>query len=140
MRPPSATNTWRHRARELARERNLTHTARYEVLTVDNRELFSVPTCSRYGSEHVVRHDRETGELLCDCTAGSYQRPCAHAGAVLGWLDARAEAERPRRRSEIAAELARELAWNDYWAQVERQEQTQEQTQPGMRREAPRWV
>ncbi|HLZ25437.1 MAG TPA: hypothetical protein VKQ30_25220 [Ktedonobacterales bacterium] len=122
--PPAAANAhpastqiaWRHQARRLCDERNLRYTARYQGTSVRGHELFSVPNAARYGREHVVRHEPETSVLHCDCTASSYGRPCAHVGAVLQWLDARTEAERPRRR----AEIVRELVANDYWQEVER--------------------
>lgn len=50
-------------------------------------ERWSVPSARRPGRVYVVTYNREAFTLRCQCPAGSFGHPCAHAGAVCLFLD-----------------------------------------------------
>jgi hypothetical protein len=70
-------------------------------------QLFVIYTDSP-SQQHVVRHDEDTGDVLCDCIAASYGKACWHAGEVLDIL------ERDEKVKQQAAASQREWMYNAY--------------------------
>ncbi len=86
---------WRVRALELCEQSTLLHTPRSRGADGQGIEVYTVPTRTRQGHEHVVRYQAATGTTQCDCVAGSYGAPCCHAGAVLAAVAQRTQACSP---------------------------------------------
>lgn len=111
-----AGDVWLARSLALAEAAHLTHQARW--LTphegpLNDGEEFAVPSVSHAGIAHKVVYHQHT--YVCDCPAGSYGRPCKHAGSVLTWTWQYREATRPQSDQERRREEARE----DFWQMVE---------------------
>lgn len=114
-------------------------------------ELFALPSASQPGRTHLVRYDARTAtvrclsleealETLCDvgysgthiletgdlvgCVAGSFGRPCRHAGAAWKWIVEHdgARAKTPEQRTKEARMAA---ADEEYWEAVLRRERAQ---------------
>lgn len=93
---------WNARAEVLAEQKGARGTARYLHECADGRgHVWRVPSRSDTGSYDVVAWG--DGRIECPCTAGTYGRPCCHAGAVL-------HAERMRTRDTSEGNTA----W-DWW-------------------------
>src|SRR5579859_2412863 len=71
---------WNAHALEMADRRHVTGTAR-SIGACEYGHVYRVPSRSSAGSYDVLT--REDGRVECPCTAGSYGRPCVHAGAAL---------------------------------------------------------
>ena len=89
---------WRNRALELALAERLAGTASWHGLSVRGAELLSVPERARRPGERtqprrlavrVLVAQGPVPSVVCECAAGAYHQPCAHAGAVYVYLDAR---------------------------------------------------
>lgn len=72
---------WEARALALAWDRHLIGTPRYVGKTDSGAHLWRVPSRTHDGCYLVTAWPR--GSYTCCCTAGSYGRPCGHAGAVV---------------------------------------------------------
>jgi hypothetical protein len=111
MAAPAITSreAWDVRAQQLCDAANLKYTARYdgEHPAHADIEVYLVPSRDRSG-EHEVTFDQHTGRIRCDCIAGSYGRPCCHAGTVLYYLAQRAQAC-------TAAEISATSRYHDMW-------------------------
>ena len=80
---------WNVRALELAHEKHLIGTPSYHH-ECEYGHVWRVPSRSGKGSYDVLaRHD---GRVECPCVAGSYGRPCSHAGATVAAEKMRQEA------------------------------------------------
>lgn len=86
---------WNAHALELARARHLDGTATflgtYTAGDGSTPICWHVPSHDRSG-RYTVELDERTGVITCHCTAASYGRPCAHAGAVVHALQQRQRA------------------------------------------------
>lgn len=74
---------WEARAIVLAEEHHLTGCARHIGETGTGARLWKVRSQSSADGFHVVTFWEQTRGIVCDCVAGSYGRPCSHAGAAL---------------------------------------------------------
>lgn len=84
---------WQARALELASAHHLSGTARLDH-TGKSGEVYRVPSHDRTRTYDVLtRHD---GTIACPCKAGSFGRPCGHAGAVIYYRHQRAKATTKR--------------------------------------------
>lgn len=90
---------WEARAITLAAEKHLSGTARHIGENTAGGRLWKVRSQSS-DSYHVVTFFPATRGIVCDCIAGSYGRPCAHAGAAILAEKQREEAMRPSRHDE----------------------------------------
>jgi hypothetical protein len=97
-------STWQRRAQELAVETQLAHRARYLGQGTHHEELWQVPSKVGDGSTYVVRVWPHSLGVVCGCTAGTYGRPCGHAGAAL-------LAERQKQVAERGSEADTALRW-----------------------------
>ena|SRR5258706_14159392 len=73
---------WEARALALAVAKHLIGTVRRRGAG-QFAEVFTVPSGDRRGEHDVWLSHGSDGFPRCDCVAGSYRRPCGHAGAVL---------------------------------------------------------
>ena len=101
---------WTRRARELARERELS--ARRIGTNDLGGALYKVPSGSHDAgvSYHVVTLWKLGGAVTCDCLAGCYGKPCGHAGAALIEREAEQRAESKRQ----SARAYRDMLNDDY--------------------------
>jgi hypothetical protein len=83
-----ARDAWQQRALALADGRHLFGTPRQVGTNAHGAAIWQVPSRSSDGTYYIVKV-WPVGDVGCSCTAGSYARPCAHAGAVI-----KAEAQR----------------------------------------------
>lgn len=81
---PSQTPEWRQRAVILAVERKLVGQAFYDQHATSAIETTKWLRCVSVDerSDHILMYDAATGSVFCDCQAGTYRRPCSHAGAA----------------------------------------------------------
>lgn len=85
---------WNQRAKELYQARTVLYgwhrmpmAARpgvevFAVLSGEQHQTYAGPR-HLVTREHIVRYIQATGEVRCDCQAGTFGRSCAHAGQVL---------------------------------------------------------
>jgi hypothetical protein len=99
---------WDARAQQLCDAAQLRYTSRL-IAERAGVEYFTVPSRDR-SSSHVVEYHMATGHLAGDCIAGSYAKPCCHAGTVLYYLAQRAQAYTA---AEISAAARYHRTWED---------------------------
>lgn len=85
---------WNARAIVLATDSHADGTARHVGENAHGAQLYRIPSSSHDGVYLVSVWP--LGDVLCCCTAGSYERPCKHAGAALLAERQRQEAMRTR--------------------------------------------
>lgn len=91
---------WRARALALCDKTTLEGTPHHHSwLDHLQAETWQVPTRDRYGPDHIVRLDCRRGLMACNYEA---RTACCHIGAVLYWMMAYDEGQRPRTPEEMA--------------------------------------
>ena len=81
-------------ARQVERERQVWHSLRHEGTArySDLVEVFTTASTSNPGARYTITHDTVTGAVVCNCPAGTHNRNCLHAQAVMRYLTNRAAA------------------------------------------------
>ena len=99
---------WQARAITLAADAHASGTARHIGTNEHGAQLYRVPSSSHDGVYLVSVWPH--GAALCCCTAGSYERPCKHAGAAILAERARQEATNTTQNEPLRS-FAHGLSW-----------------------------
>ncbi len=91
---PTTDLTWRDRACHLAHERKLNGQA-YFIRETGGIALYGCHSASK-PFDRMVIFDTVSAAISCECAAGTFNHPCAHAGAVLLFICRLAPGGTPR--------------------------------------------